>query len=230
MRQGLPLRAEIACVALTAHVPATPPTILLDDAAPSPATQTMIDDDLATLGFLTNATRLWLHDPAVHDQLFELIIGSARAAGLSVADRGVATVVAATEIGDAYCPLAWGEKLAKATSPELAASVLDGSDELLDERGRALAAWALKVARHPQGATADDLAGLVDAGFDNAQILNLTLFVALRIAFSTVNGALGAHPEPAYVDAVDPTVRQAWEHALAREVAGAGSVAAGRPA
>lgn len=48
------------------------------------------------------------------------------------------------------------------------------------------------------------------AGFDTAQILRLTLFVALRVAFATVNGALGARPEREYVEHVDPVVRDAW--------------------
>jgi len=216
VRQGLPLRAEIACVALTAHVPAAPVSLLLGDPVMTPEAQVFVDDDVSALGFLTNATRLWMHDPALHDRLFDVIIGSARAAGLSVADRGVATVVATREIRDTYCPLAWGEKLSKETTPELAASVLDGSDDLLDERGKALAAWALIVARDPQDVTAADLDGLRRAGFDDAQILNLTLFVALRIAFSTVNGALGARPEQEYLDHVDPTVREGWELAVDR--------------
>jgi alkylhydroperoxidase family enzyme len=182
----------------------------------TPEAQVLAADDVAALGFLTNATRLWMHDPALHDRLFDLIIGSARAAALSVADRGVATIVAAAEVGDTYCPLAWGQKLSKETTPELAASVLGGSDDLLDDRGKALAAWALKVASDPQGTTAADLDGLVQAGFDDAQILNLTMFVALRIAFSTVNGALGARPEPEYVDYVDPAVREGWERAVDR--------------
>jgi alkylhydroperoxidase family enzyme len=216
VRQGLPLRAEIACVALSAHVPAAPVSLLLGDPAITPEAQVFADDDVASLGFLTNATRLWMHDPALHDRLFDVIIGSARAAGLSVADRGIATVVAAAEAGDTYCTLAWGQKLSKETTSELAASVLCGSHDLLDERGKAVAAWALKVAGDPQGTTAADLDDVVRAGFDDAQILNLTLFVALRIAFSTVNGALGARPEPEYVDYVDPAVREEWQRAVVR--------------
>jgi len=215
-RQGLPLRAEIDCVALVADVPAAPVSMLLGDAAATPEAQALADDDVAALGFLTNATRLWMHDPALHDQLFDVIIGSARAAGLSVADRGVATIVASAETGDTYCPLAWGQKLSNETTPELAASVLGGSGDLLDARGKALAAWALKVASDPQGTTAADLDGLVKAGFDDAQILNLTMFVALRIAFSAVNGALGARPEPEYVDYVHPAVREGWQRAVGR--------------
>jgi SAM-dependent methyltransferase/alkylhydroperoxidase family enzyme len=216
LRDGLPLRAEIACVALIAHVPAAPVNLLLADAVATPEVQALADDDIAALGFVTNATRLWMHDPALHDQLFDLIIGSGRATGLSVAERAVATIVAAAEVGDTYCPLAWGQKLAKETTPELAASVLGGSVDLLDDRGKALAAWALQVARDPQGVTNAELDGLVRVGFDDRQILNLTLFIALRIAFSTVNGALGARPEPAYAEYVDPVVRNEWVRSIER--------------
>ena len=73
-----------------------------------------------------------------------------------------------------------------------------------------------RSASNPQGTTAADLDGLVQAGFDDAQILNLTLFVALRIAFSTVNGALGARPEPEYLDYVHPAVREQWERTVTR--------------
>ena len=45
-------------------------------------------------------------------------------------------------------------------------------------------------------------------------MLSLTTFIALRIAFSTVNGVLGAAPEQAYVDVVDPVVRAAWAQAF----------------
>jgi hypothetical protein len=51
------------------------------------------------------------------------------------------------------------------------------------------------VARDPNGARAADLDGLRRAGYDDAQILAITAFVALRLAFSTVNDALGARPD-----------------------------------
>jgi hypothetical protein len=49
--------------------------------------------------------------------------------------------------------------------------------------------------------------GFRDAGYD-PQILAITLFIALRIAFSTVNGALGTLPDGELHDAVPPHVRE----------------------
>ncbi len=212
-REGLPLRAEIDCVGFVATAPVAADS-LLGEAVETDEGRALEEDDLAELGFVTNATKLWANDPAACEELFTLIGATAKAAGLTIAERGVATVVAAALAGDPYCPLAWGDKLASETTPEVAASVLRGSDQLLDERGRALAAWARRIARAPRSATTADVDELLRVGFDRPQILRLTLFIALRIAFSTVNGALGARPEQEYVDIVDPAVRDAWEAAF----------------
>ena len=214
LREGVPLRAEIDCVGFTARVPQRRAGILMGTAADTEDTQAMAKEDLEMLGFVSNVTKLWMHDPVSRDVIFDAVRASAKGAGLSIAERGVATVVAATAAGDSYCPLAWGSKLGTATSPELAASVLLGSDELLDERSRAIAAWARKaVAAHEQ-ATTEDIDRLRTVGFTDPEIVRLTTFIALRVAFSLINGALGARPEQEYVDHVDVQVRAAWERAL----------------
>jgi hypothetical protein len=61
-----------------------------------------------------------------------------------------------------------------------------------------MAAWARRVARDPNGTSAADVAGLRLAGFSDADIFAMTVFVALRVAFSTVNDALGARPDAQY--------------------------------
>lgn len=209
VREGLPLRAEIDCVGFTAQVPGVGGP-LLGTPPETEAGRSLAQEDLTDLGFVTNATKLWMHDPDSMTALFDLIVPTARGAGLTMAERGIATIVGSALAGDSYCPLAWGDKLARAASPEVAASVLLGSDDALDERGRAVAAWARLVGSAPATATSADVDRLRAAGLDDAQILRLTLFVALRIAFSTVNGALGARPEQEYLDHVDPAVREAW--------------------
>ena len=50
---------------------------------------------------------------------------------------------------------------------------------------------------------------LGDAGYDDAQVLAITAYVALRIAFSTVNDALGVQPEPELAALAPATVRAA---------------------
>ena len=46
-------------------------------------------------------------------------------------------------------------------------------------------------------------------GFDEGQIFAITTFIALRLAFSTVNDALGAQPDAVLAAAVPPEVHAA---------------------
>jgi hypothetical protein len=78
---------------------------------------------------------------------------------------------------------------------EVAAAVLRGDDAPLEAADRALAHWARALTRDPNATGAAEVQALRDAGFDDPQIAAPTLYVALRIAFSTVNDALGARPD-----------------------------------
>ena len=118
-----------------------------------------------------------------------------RAGSLTFAQRSVLVTAAASALGDSYCSLAWGKKLADAAGPDVAAAVIRGGDDGLDAPEQALARWARLVATDPNAIDADDVQALRDAGFDDPQIFAITAFVALRLAFSTVNDALGARPD-----------------------------------
>jgi len=78
---------------------------------------------------------------------------------------------------------------------------------MLDPSERALARWARRVTRDPNLTDAADVDALRDAGFDDAQIFAITVFVALRIAFSTVNDALGLRPDRELREAAPAAVR-----------------------
>lgn len=212
LRDGLPLRAEIDCVGFTARVPRVPrEEMILGVARETIEASKMASEDVEALGFVSNATKMWMHEPAAFELLFAAIGTSAREAGLSIAERGAAIIAAALVVGDTYCPLAWGEKLGRATTPELSASVLHGNHDLLDERSRVIVEWARTVAAG-ELTTAAHIDRLRDVGFTKAEVVHLTQFVALRVAFTRINGALGAFPEQGYVDLVDEVVREAWRH------------------
>jgi alkylhydroperoxidase family enzyme len=76
----------------------------------------------------------------------------------------------------------------------------------LTDQEKALASWARKVVRDPNATTREDVQGLRDAGLTERQIFAVTAFVALRLAFSTVNDALGAAPDPQLVESLPPAV------------------------
>jgi alkylhydroperoxidase family enzyme len=107
----------------------------------------------------------------------------------------VLVTAAASTLGDSYCSLAWGKKLAAESGTDVAAAVIRGEDERLDTAVRALAQWARAVATDPNDIEVADLQGLRDAGFDEEQVFAITTFVALRLAFSSINDALGVGPD-----------------------------------
>ena len=171
--------------------------------------QALYDEDLTEDGFVWNVSRLWAHQPDTVQQLLALMSAAFRPSGLTFRQRGILVTAAASALGDSYCSLAWGGKLSKASDAGVAAGVLDGSDAGLTDQEKAMAAWARKVTRDPNATAPADVQALRDAGLDDEQIFAITTFVALRLAFSTVNDALGAQPDAQLAQSLPPEVREA---------------------
>jgi uncharacterized peroxidase-related enzyme len=194
----------------------------LEEPAASAQAQELFDEDLAEDGFVWNVSRLWAHQPDTLRQLFELMSQAFRASGLSFRQRGILVTAAASTLCDSYCSLAWGGKLAHATDADLAAGVLTGADAGLSDQEKAIAAWARKVAKDPNATTPADIAALRDCGLDDGQIFAVTTFVALRLAFSTINDSLGAQPDDRLARSLPPEVRAAVTYGRPVTEAGAG--------
>jgi alkylhydroperoxidase family enzyme len=129
--------------------------------------------------------------------LFTLLRRANSADSLSLRQRFILVAACASAFGDSYCSLVWASRLAAAGDAQTAAGVLRGSDDGLNTSERIMAGWARKVARNPNATSAADVQALRGAGFSDAQIFTMTVFVALRLAFSTVNDALGLSPDAA---------------------------------
>jgi uncharacterized peroxidase-related enzyme len=211
VRDGLPLRAPIAVVGYTAGKPARRPAVgsrhaatlgaersaagFLAAPAHTPEAQRLFDDDVEGTGYVTNVSRLWAYLPATLEALSDLMGQATRAGSLSFRQRCVLVTAAASTLGDSYCSLAWGKKLAEVAGSDVAAAVIRGEDEGLDGVERAMAQWARRVATDPNAIVPEDIQALRDVGFDDAQIFAITTFVAFRLAFSIINDALGAAPD-----------------------------------
>ncbi len=167
------------------------------------------EDDLASDGYVYNLTRLWSWRPDVMMSFKDLRAGLLADSGLS--SREVAVMVAATAAarGDSYCALAWGTKLAALADDGTAAKVIQGEDAGLSPREAALAAWSRAVVGDPNATTQSDVDDLREAGFDDREIFEATTWIALRLAFSTVNDALGARPDAELVQKAPSLVREA---------------------
>lgn len=181
----------------------------LTEPATTPALEAYFKGDLTDQGYVMNLSRIWAHSPAAHDALFGLLGDMVALGGLTFRQRGILVAATASTAGDSYCALAWGARLAREAGDGVAGAVLRGDDEELDPADAALAAWARAISRDPNATTAADLEPLRAAGFHDRQIFAITVFVALRRAFSLVNDALGAQPDRQLRDHATATVRDA---------------------
>ena len=209
VRSGLPLRAPVAVVGYIARKPSRQAprnqtsNVQIDEQATSflaapnhtPEVQSLFDADVDAVGYVTNLSRLWAYMPTALEGLSDLMAQATQAGSLSLRQRAVLVTATASTLGDSYCSLAWGKRLAAETGPEVAGAVLRGADEGLGSSERALAQWARSVTTDPNATESKDVQRLRDAGFDEAQIFAITAFVALRLAFSTINDALGVRPD-----------------------------------
>jgi len=169
-----------------------------------------LEKDRAATGYVMNLERAWAWRPDVAEAFVAL--RKRLTDQSSLAPREIALLVCTTArvLGDSYCSLAWGSKLAELAGAGLAAEVLRGSDaDTLSTRERALKRWAEQVVRDPNEATMQQIDELRTAGLSDREIFEATVYVALRLAFSTVNDALGAQPDHQLIAAAPAEVRAA---------------------
>ena len=172
----------------------------------------MFRGDVEGQGYVANLTRVWAHSPEALGALSFAMGQAMDIGGLDGTDRALLTTVAAAAMGDSYCSMAFGSRLARVLGDGVAAAVVSGDDADLDERHRALAAWTRTVVRDSSSTTPADVDELRRAGLEDRQIYAVTLFVALRLAFSTVNSALGAGPDAALVSRAPLALRRAVDY------------------
>lgn len=182
----------------------------LTDPPTSDAVAAAYEEDRASDGYVWNVTRLWNWRPDLAESFTEIRARLMETSALG--DRDFAVLVASTAgaLGDSYCSLAWGKKLAALTDGETAAAVVSGREaETLSERETALSAWARQIVRDPNATTPADVEALRRAGLGEKEIFEATLFVGLRLAFSSINDALGTPPDPQLAAAVPEALRAA---------------------
>jgi uncharacterized peroxidase-related enzyme len=174
------------------------------------ATARLYQSDVEQQGFVMNLSRLWAWRPEVCEAFGALRTQLTGNSTLSNRELAVIVCATAASLGDSYCSLAWGKKLAGAADAPAAAAVLQGVENAgLTARDLALSVWARKVARNPNGTTPQDVEALRTAGFSEREIFEATAFVAFRLAFSTINDALGVQPDWQLAAAAPAEVNQA---------------------
>ena len=167
--------------------------MFLEEPPSSPEREAAYQKDVDEDGFVWGITKLWAWNPEAREMKNALLGQLNDHAGLSFRDRGILISSMASAIDNSGCALAWGNRLATAAGIETAVGVLRREEpDAMSERDRALSRWARNVAEDPVSTTQADVDELRDAGFSDPEIFSITFFVAMRIAFSNVNDALGA--------------------------------------
>jgi uncharacterized peroxidase-related enzyme len=184
--------------------------MFLGEPPASEAADALYDQDLKEDGYVWNLTRLWTWRPDVLESFVGLRSLLMNEWGLTDRDRAVLVAAVASELGDSYCSLAWGAKLASLTDDETASLVLTGAPAPeLSERESALAAWARQIVRDPNSTTEKQVSRLRELGLGDREVFEATAFIALRLAFSTINDALGAAPDEQLAADAPERVREA---------------------
>jgi uncharacterized peroxidase-related enzyme len=183
--------------------------MFLIDPPENSAVSTLYDNARAEDGYVMNLLRLWAWRPDVHAAFMAARKALVDETTLSKRDIAVLNAATAGQRNDAYCSIAWGTRFAELADAESAGALLRGEDPTaLSDRELALARWARTVAADPNAATAEQVEALRAVGLSEREIFEATMLVALRLAFTTVNGALGAQPDRRLADQAPAPVRE----------------------
>ncbi|MBL8514564.1 MAG: hypothetical protein JNJ55_11285 [Betaproteobacteria bacterium] len=182
-------------------------TMFINAPEDNPERQELYANNVASMGFVMNLTRAWAWRPEILEEFAALRNRLTEASGLTKREAAVVVCAAASERRDAYCSLAWGRTLAREAGEQAAAAVIGRmSTPALSTRENALAVWVRKVITDPNATTPSDVDALRAAGISDQEIFEATAFAGFRLAFSSINAALGVCPDAEFAGQVPPVV------------------------
>jgi alkylhydroperoxidase family enzyme len=175
--------------------------MFLEEPRSSVGRDRLYQEDIAEDGYVANLTRTWAWHPDLSDGLFDLLDQARVAGDLSLRERALLVTSAASGLGDSYCSLAWGTRLAEIADVDTAVEVVrQGQSARIPEEEALLVQWGRLLATDPNSTTREHIAQLRQAGYDDGRIMAMTVWAALRIAFAIVNDALGSEPDAELVE------------------------------
>src|SRR5215475_4270053 len=124
-------------------------TSFLEEPPETDASRRLYEADLDSDGYVGNLTRVWCWRPDVLASFVGLRGLVTEGSALRQEDCAVLVAATASALGDSYCSLAWGTRLATLVGEETASEVLRGGSAGLSDRQRALAEWARQIVRDP---------------------------------------------------------------------------------
>ncbi|MBS1907499.1 MAG: carboxymuconolactone decarboxylase family protein [Actinobacteria bacterium] len=170
-------------------------------------TAEMYADDLADDGFVFAYTRAMAVNPEAHAAFVTLIRAIVPSIGVRVYEA--ATLGAARAIRSPHCLLAHGRKSLRAEvlDSDGLAAFATGDDGGFTPAEQAVIRFAAQLSTDPRAMTDADTRALRDAGYDDRQIVDITLAAAARNYFSRALLALAVPSEE--VPGLDPDTASA---------------------
>jgi uncharacterized peroxidase-related enzyme len=153
-------------------------------------------------GFVMAAMQCWTARPDLLP-IYQEFADKVRA-GFSLGPRDwrLITLIAAKHVPSTYCSHVYGKQLlADLGSKEAVLAVhRDFRAAGLSEREVAMLSYAEKISQNASRVTPEDIARLRSAGFTDVQICDIALCAAFRCFVSRFFDAVGAGPEPVFID------------------------------
>jgi uncharacterized peroxidase-related enzyme len=175
-------------------------TVSLDEASGEIAE--IYHHEIATRGFVMEATRCWTTRPEVLP-LFERFSEGLKA-NFSLGLRGwrLITFIAAKQVPSTYCSHVYAGALTRelGSREQVLALQADYRKAGLSEKDVAMLAYAEQVARDASRITAADIDRLRQVGFSDVEISDIALCASFRCFVSRFFDAMGAGPEAAFID------------------------------
>lgn len=164
----------------------------------------------AERGFVMSAMRCWTARPDLLPIYQEFADKIRTGFSLSPRDWRLITFVAAKQVPSTYCSHLYGKQLlADLGSKEAIMAVRrDFASAQLGERDVEMLRYAETIASDASRVTAEDIERLRAVGFTDVQICDIALCAAFRCFVARFFDAVGAGPEPAFINA-DPDFRNA---------------------
>ncbi|MFE6734321.1 carboxymuconolactone decarboxylase family protein [Microbacterium sp. NPDC057650] len=167
----------------------------------------MYADDIEADGFVFGHTAAMATNPEAYAAFESLIRAVVPSIGIGVYEA--ATLGAARAIGSPHCLLAHGRKALRADVIDEAGlgGFAHGDDSAFSDAEQAVIRYAARLSTDPASMTDADTQALRDAGFDDRQIVDITLAAAARNYFSRALLALAVPTDE--VPGLDPGIAAA---------------------
>jgi uncharacterized peroxidase-related enzyme len=159
------------------------------------------------MGYIPDYAKVFMARPNVFEAWRALV--TAVTANMDRRRYELATLAAAQGLRSSYCSLAHGKILRDKfmTPDELRSVVLDREHAGLNDVDIAIMDLAEKVAVDAYGVTQDDISRLRELGLSDEEIADVVYAAAARSFFSKVLDALGAQPDPVYLQ-LEPLLQE----------------------